>query len=156
MRVSGKRQGIDKWSNDWLCSTEFLRIKGKYKKKLRELKKDNSLTHFNFSVLFVLYNREEVEIRHEESLYNKEKIPSLTSTQIFSLVRSTSIKLVEHLWQARWTNTTFGFQEMKKGMLMLKMVNMTQEINRKMPPSSMNKKEGYASVQPILKVRMGR
>ena len=35
---------------------------------------------------------------------------------------------------------------MKKGMLMLKMVNMGQTINQKRPPSSMNKKEGSALV----------
>ena len=82
MRVSGKRQGIDKWSNGWSFSTDFLRRKSKCKKKRNELNKDNSLTHFTLSVLLVFYKREEVEIRHEPYWYNKRQIPSLTSTQI--------------------------------------------------------------------------
>ena len=36
-------------------------------KKRNEVNKDNSLTHFNFSTLFVFYKSEEVEIRHEQS-----------------------------------------------------------------------------------------
>ena len=46
------------------------------------MNKDNRLTHFAFSVLFVTYKRVEVEIRHEPSWYNKEQLPYLTSTQI--------------------------------------------------------------------------
>ena len=45
---------------------------------------------------------------------------------------------------------------MKKGILMLKTVNMTGTINQKRPPSIINKTEGSASVYPISKVRMGR
>ena len=41
-------------------------------KTKNEVNKDNSLSHFTFSVLFVYYKREEVEIRHEPSWYNKE------------------------------------------------------------------------------------
>ena len=50
--------------------------------KLYEVNEDNSLTHFTFSVFFVYYKREEVEIRHEPSWYNREQLPSLTSTQL--------------------------------------------------------------------------
>ena len=51
-------------------------------KKRNKVNKDNSLTHFTFSVLFDYYKREEVEIRHEPYWYDKEQLPSLTSTQI--------------------------------------------------------------------------
>ena len=51
-------------------------------RKKNEVNEDNSLTHFTFSVLFVYYKMEEVEIRHEPSWYDKEQLPSLTSTQI--------------------------------------------------------------------------
>ena len=77
-------------------------------------------------------------------------------TRSFSSMRSIKNKLVEHLWQARWTNKAFGFQDMKNWILMLKIINMTQTINRKRPPSNMNKKEGSALVYPRLKLRMGR
>ena len=40
------------------------------------------MTRFNLSVLFVYYKREEVEIRHEPSWYDKEQLPPLTSTQL--------------------------------------------------------------------------
>ena len=50
--------------------------------KKNEVNEDNSLTHFTFSVLFVYYKREEVEIRHEQSWYEKEQLSSLTSTQL--------------------------------------------------------------------------
>ena len=50
--------------------------------KNNEVNKDNSLTHFTFSVFFVYYKRGEVEIRHEPSWYDKEELPSLTSTQL--------------------------------------------------------------------------
>ena len=51
-------------------------------KKLNEVNEDNSLTHFKLSVLFAYYKRDEVEIRHEPSWYDKEQLPSLTSTQL--------------------------------------------------------------------------
>ena len=85
MRVSGERQGIDKWSNGWLYSTDFQRRKSKCRKKWNEVNKDNSLTHFNFSALFVFYKREEVEIRHEPSWYDKEQ---LHAQQIWQLTSS--------------------------------------------------------------------
>ena len=40
-------------------------------KKCNEVDEDNSLTHFTFSVLFVFYKREKVQIRHEPSWYEK-------------------------------------------------------------------------------------
>ena len=40
------------------------------------------MTCFTFSILFFIYKREEVEIRHETSWYNKEQFPSLKSTQL--------------------------------------------------------------------------
>ena len=36
MRVSGKNQDSAKQNNDWLCSTDFQRIKSKYISKLRK------------------------------------------------------------------------------------------------------------------------
>ena len=36
-------------------------------KKRNEVNKENRLTHFTFSALFVFYKMEEVEIRHEQS-----------------------------------------------------------------------------------------
>ena len=48
----------------------------------KKVNKDNSLTHFTFSVLFIFYKKEEVEIRHEPSWYKKEQLLSLTSTQL--------------------------------------------------------------------------
>ena len=87
IRVSGKRQGIDKWSNVWLCSTDFQRRKSKCKNKWNEINKDNSLTHFTFSALFVFYKREEVEIRQEPSWYDKEQ---LYDQQIWQITSSTS------------------------------------------------------------------
>ena len=46
------------------------------------INKDKNSTYFTFSVLFAKYKREEVEIRHVPSCYDKYKFPSLTSTQI--------------------------------------------------------------------------
>ena len=40
------------------------------------------MNHFTFFVLLVYYKREEVKIRHEPSWYDKEELPSLTSTQL--------------------------------------------------------------------------
>ena len=44
--------------------------------------KDINSTYFTFSILFAKYKREEVEIRHVPSCYEKIQLPSLTSTQI--------------------------------------------------------------------------
>ena len=41
-----------------------------------------NLTYFTFSILFAEYKREEVEIRHVPSCYNKTQLPSLNSTQL--------------------------------------------------------------------------
>ena len=40
------------------------------------------VTYFTFSILFAEYKREEVEIRHVPSFYDKTQLPSLTSTQL--------------------------------------------------------------------------
>ena len=82
MREIGKKQGIDKWNNGWSCSKDFQRRNNKYKIKWKDVNKDNRLTHFTFSILFVIYKRQEVEIRHETSWYEKHQLPSLTSTQL--------------------------------------------------------------------------
>ena len=44
--------------------------------------KDNNSTYFTFSILFAKYKREEVEIRHVPSCYDKYQLPSLISTQL--------------------------------------------------------------------------
>ena len=49
----------------------------------KDVSKDINSTRFTFSILFVIYKREEVELRHEPSWYNKEQLPSLISTQLF-------------------------------------------------------------------------
>ena len=82
MRESRKRQGIDKWSNGWSCSTDLQKRKSKCKIKFKYVNKDNNLTIFIFFILFIIYKKEEVEIRHEPSWYEKEQLPYLTSTQL--------------------------------------------------------------------------
>ena len=44
--------------------------------------KDNNSNYFAFSILLAKYKREEVEIRHVPSCYDKYQLPSLTSTQL--------------------------------------------------------------------------
>ena len=44
--------------------------------------KDINSTYFTFSILFAKYKREEVEIKHVPSCYDKTQLPSLTYTQI--------------------------------------------------------------------------
>ena len=44
--------------------------------------KDINSNYSTFSILFAKYKREEVEIRHVPSCYDKSHIPSLTSTQL--------------------------------------------------------------------------
>ena len=44
--------------------------------------KDNNLPYFTISILFYKYKREELEIRHVPSCYDKNQLPSLTSTQL--------------------------------------------------------------------------
>ena len=46
------------------------------------INKDINSTYFTFSILFAKYKREEVEIRHVPSCYDKTQLPSLTSTQL--------------------------------------------------------------------------
>ena len=60
-------------------------IKNKYISKLRKILdryKDKNSTYFTFSILFAKYRREETEIRHLPSYYDKNQLPSLTSTQL--------------------------------------------------------------------------
>ena len=40
------------------------------------------MTRFTFSVLFAKYKSKETEIRHVSSCYDKNELPSLTSTQL--------------------------------------------------------------------------
>ena len=49
---------------------------------MQRRKKNNNFTNFTFSIFFVIYKREEVEIRHKKSWYDKEQFLYLTSTQI--------------------------------------------------------------------------
>ena len=65
MRVSGKRQVIDRWINGWLCSTDFQREKIKFEIKFKDINKYKRSTHFTFSVLFVSYKRGEVFMMNE-------------------------------------------------------------------------------------------
>ena len=55
-------------------------IKCKIKRKYVNI--ENNSTHFTISILFVIYKREEVKIRHAQYWYDKEQLPSLTSTQL--------------------------------------------------------------------------
>ena len=82
MREIGKRQDIEKWINGWSCSIDFQRRKSRYKIKRKAVNKDNNSTHFTFFILFVIYKREEVKIRHEPYWYDKEQLPYMKSTQI--------------------------------------------------------------------------
>ena len=96
IRVSEKKQDSDKQNNGWLCSTVFHIIKSKYISKFRKTldrNKDNNSTYFNFSVLFAKYKRDEVEIRHAPSCYEKNQLPSLKSTQ-FLLFDEVHVKQV--------------------------------------------------------------
>ena len=44
--------------------------------------KGNISTYLTFSILLAKYKREEVEIRHVPTCYEKNQLPSLTSTQL--------------------------------------------------------------------------
>ena len=46
------------------------------------INKDKNSTYFTFSILFAKYKREEAEIRHVPSCYDKSQLPSLASTQL--------------------------------------------------------------------------
>ena len=115
-------------------------------KKRNEVNKDNSLTNFALSVLFVYYKREEVEIRHEPSRYDKEQLPSLTSTQVFFFDEIHIQQICGPPVTSLVNEHNIRFPRDEEGNVDVKMVNMGQTINRKRPPSSMNKKEGSASV----------
>ena len=116
MRESGKRQGIDKWSNGWSCSTDFQRRNSKCEIKYKDVNIDNNSNHFTFSILFVIYKREEVEIMHEPSWYNKEQLPSLTSTHLILFDEV-------HIQQVSGPHTTSKFNKHK--VLQSTLVNLT-------------------------------
>ena len=44
--------------------------------------KVRNLTYFTFYILFAKHKREEIEIRHVPSCYDKTQLPSFTSTQL--------------------------------------------------------------------------
>ena len=85
-----------------------------------------------------------MEIRHEPSWYDKEQIPSLTSTQLvfFGEVHIQKVSGPPVISKVNEQNIRFPRDE--EGNIDVKMVNMTRTINRKRPPSSMNNKEGSA------------
>ena len=125
MRESGKIQGIYSWSNGWSFSIEFHRINSKWKIKRKDVNKEKNLTNFTLSILFVISKgrRWKKGLNNPSNTKNNFHLWHLPS--LFSSMRSTSNKLVDHLRKSRWTNTTYGFQDMKKVKLMLKPVNMT-------------------------------
>ena len=83
IRVIVKRFSIDKWSNGLSWWTDFKRENSKCKVKCKDVYKYNNSNNFTFSICFVNYKREEVEIRHVPSWYGRNKLPYLTSTQLF-------------------------------------------------------------------------
>ena len=85
MRVSGKNQDSAKQKMvDYDQPNSRGKIVSTYQncEKILDRNKDNNSTYFTFSILFAKYKREEVEIRHVPSCYNKYQFPSLTSTQL--------------------------------------------------------------------------
>ena len=120
MRESGQRQRLDKWSNGWSCSTDFQRRNSKCEIKYKDVNIDNNSNHFTFSILFVIYKREEVEIMHEPSWYNKEQLPSLTSTHLILFDEV-------HIQQVSGPHTTSKFNKHK--VLQSTLVNLTLKKN---------------------------
>ena len=60
-------------------------IKSKYISKLKIIinkEKDKNPTYFTFSIFFAKYKREKIKIRHVPLYYDKNQIPSLTSTKL--------------------------------------------------------------------------
>ena len=146
MRVSGKRQGIDKWSNGWSFSTDFLRRKSKCEKKCNEVNEDNSLTHFTLSVLLVFYKWEEVEIRHETSRYYKEQLPSLTSTQLVFFDEVHVQQVCGPPVTSKVNKHSIRFPRDEEGNVDVKNGQYGTSNQPKRLPSSMNKKEGSVSL----------
>ena len=104
------------------------------------------MTHFTFSVLFVILKREEAEIRYEPPWYDKEQLLSLTSTQLVFFDEVHIEQFSGPPVTSKLNGHNISFPRDKEENNDIKMVNMTQAINQKRPPSSMNKKEGSASV----------
>ena len=85
MRVSGKKQDNAKQINGLSCPTDFQRIKSNYISKWQKNYTETKMTTRLISTspyCFAKYKREEVEIRHVPSCYDKSQIPSLTPTQL--------------------------------------------------------------------------
>ena len=116
MRESGKRQGIDKGSNGWSFSPCFQRRNSKCEIKCKDVNIDNNSTHLTFSILFIIYKRDELEISHEPSWYDKEQLPSLTSTQLIFFYEV-------HIQQVSEPPMTSKFNEHK--ILQSNLVNLT-------------------------------
>ena len=72
--------------------------------RCKDINKDNNSTHFTFSVLFVDHKRGEVEMSHVPYWYDKEQLPSLTSTQHFFFDEF-------HIQEVSGTPTTSKFNE---------------------------------------------
>ena len=113
-------------------------------KKCKDVNKDNSLNHFTFSVLFVIYKREEVEITHEPSWYDKEQLPSLTSTHLIFFDEVHIQQYSEPPVTSRLKKHNIRFPRDEEGDIDVKTVNMTRTINQTRPPSGMKKREGSA------------
>ena len=114
------------------------------------------MNNFTFSILLVIYKREEVEIRNEPSWYKKSKLPYLTSTQLVFFDEF-------HIQQVSGPHVTskvnkhnIRFPRDEEGKIYVKIGEYDTNNQPKRPPSSMNKKEGSALVYPRLKVIMGK
>ena len=146
MRESGKRQGINRWSNSWSWSTDFHRRKSKWEIKCKDVNKDNNLTNFTFSIFFVIYKREEAEISNEPSWYDKEQLPSMTSTHIFSFNEVHFQQVSGPHVTSKVNKHNIRFPRDEGGNIDVKTGKYDKKINKKSPPSSMNKGGCSASV----------
>ena len=90
------------------------------------------------------------------SYYEKNQLPSLSSTQIVYLMKYTFNKIVVHWQQVGSMSIMFIFQETRKSNWMWKMVFMTWTINWKKQHLSMIRKEDSISVYQRLKVWTGK
>ena len=120
IRVNVKRQGINKWSNYWSCSTDFQREKSKFKIKFKDVNKYNNSNHITFSVFFVHYKWEEVEISHVPSWYNREKLPYLKSTQLVFLDESHIQKFIGIPTRIKFNKHNLRFPRYEEGNIDLK------------------------------------
>ena len=115
-------------------------------KTKNEVNKDNSLSHITFSVLFVYYKREEVEIRHEPYWYDKEEPPSLTSTQIVFFDEIHIQQMCVPPMTSKMNEHNICFPRDEEGNVDVKNDQYGKNNQPKRPPSSMNNKEGSALV----------